>query len=916
MKKILLGITLLFAAIVARGAEVNDPVANPAAVVVVGNARFTVLTPRLIRMEWAADGVFEDRASLAVVNRRLPVPSFKVSKSRNRATIKTSALTLQYKGPGKFTAKNLSVEFAMGGKKVKWVPGADAGGNLLGTFRTLDGCKGYSQMNYGDPYDPGVISRDGWAIVDESSRHLFEKCDADWGEWVAERPEGERADLYIFAYGHDYKAALQDFTKIAGRIPLPPKYVFGYWWSRYWQYSDFEFIELAKEIRSHDIPIDIMVIDMDWHDTWTLRRRNSPVDEFGQRIGWTGYTWQKELFPDPARTLSELHSLNLRTSLNLHPASGIQPYEDCYDAFVKDYLSRTDDYDGPKGYRYAGGENPIYLRSNPDTKSDRKTEAGEKCPVPFRIDQIAWADAYFNSVIHPLEDQGVDFWWLDWQQYKQSEYVSGLSNTFWLNHTFFNDKVRRSVSQGPAAPRPLIYHRWGGLGSHRYQIGFSGDCFDTWDVLRFLPYFTATSSNVGYGYWGHDIGGHQAEGDPFKPEIFTRWLQYGVFTPIFKTHSTKSALIERRVWTYEPKYSGPMREAIRLRYSLSPYIYGAAREAYDTGICICRPMYYDYPEAPEAYEMKEQFLFGDDILASAVCEPVDAGTGLAPRRIWFPAGNDWYDVATGRIYKGGQTLDLSCTLDENPWYVKAGAIIPMASESIGSLQEKSNVLKLFVAPGDGESSCSVYEDDGMSQAYPADFARTLVQKRSDASSCTVTVMPREGSFAGMDASRRIEFVLEGVSVPVKVTLNGAEAQWRYVGKDLAVVVEAPEAPASQKTVLEVTYGEFDRELLRGRKGVIRRMMAYTPVFKDVYNTSVDPYKLLSRPFLVVAQCASRIEAEPSKLAEYLKGIDVEAIKKDLEEEIDVLSKSGRGDAAERIARIRGAISVIEAQVKL
>ena len=536
--------------------------------------------------------------------------------------------------------------------------------------------------------------------------------------------------------------------------------------------------------------------------------------------------------------------------------------------------------------------------------------------MPFRIDQIAWADAYFNSVIHPLEDQGVDFWWLDWQQYKQSEYVSGLSNTFWLNHTFFNDKVRRSVSQGPAAPRPLIYHRWGGLGSHRYQIGFSGDCFDTWDVLRFLPYFTATSSNVGYGYWGHDIGGHQAEKDPFKPEIFTRWLQYGVFTPIFKTHSTKSALIERRVWTYEPKYSGPMREAIRLRYTLSPYIYGAAREAYDTGICICRPMYYDYPEAPEAYEMKEQFLFGDDILASAVCEPVDAGTGLAPRRIWFPEGNDWYDVATGRIYKGGQTLDLSYTLDENPWYVKAGAIIPMASESIGSLQEKSNVLKLFVAPGDGESSCSVYEDDGMSQAYPSDFARTLVQKRSDASSCTVTVMPREGSFAGMDASRRLEFVLEGVSVPVKVTLNGAEAQWRYVGKDLAVVVEAPEAPASQKTVLEVTYGEFDRELLRGRKGVIRRMMAYTPAFKDVYNTSVDPYKLLSRPFLVVAQCASRIEAEPSKLAEYLKGIDVEAIKKDLEEEIDVLSKSGRGDAAERIARIRGAISVIEAQVKL
>ena len=318
----------------------DDPQAAPGAVVISGNARFTVLTSRLIRMEWAEDALFEDRATLAVVNRKLEVPSFRVKKTGSGVVITTKDLTLRYKGPGRFSEKNLSVTFTMadphakkGVRQVKWTPGMDDSGNLMGTYRTLDGCKGFSQINYkGDEYEQGILSRDGWAVVDESERHILVKDGSDWGEWVAPRPEGDRQDLYLFAYGHDYKAALGDFTRIAGRIPLPPKYVFGYWWSRYWQYSDFEFIDLAREIRSHGIPMDVMVIDMDWHDTWTLQRKNSPKDEFGQRIGWTGYTWQKQLFPDPENTLARLHALNLKTSLNLHPASGIQPYEDCYEA--------------------------------------------------------------------------------------------------------------------------------------------------------------------------------------------------------------------------------------------------------------------------------------------------------------------------------------------------------------------------------------------------------------------------------------------------------------------------------------------------------------------------------------------------------------------------------------------------------
>ena len=256
------------------------------------------------------------------------------------------------------------------------------------------------------------------------------------------------------------------------------------------------------------------------------------------------------------------------------------------------------------------------------------------------MDEQKWADSYIKTVLAPMEDMGVDFWWLDWQQWMISKFTPELSNTFWLNHTFFTHAQERDPSI-----RPFIYHRWGGLGSHRYQLAFSGDTYATWQTLAFLPWFTSTASNVNYGYWGHDIGGHMFHSNVKEtdPELYTRWLQYGVFTPIFKTHSTKDMTMEKRFWVF-PDHFDAMREAIRLRYDLTPYIYTAARQGYDTGVSMTRPLYYYWPKEDKAYEWKEEFMFGDDILATTVCKPVDKVTGLAERAMWFPEGTDWYDV--------------------------------------------------------------------------------------------------------------------------------------------------------------------------------------------------------------------------------------------------------------------------------
>ena len=818
--------------------KVNDPKADDAAVVVAGNARFTVLTPQMIRMEWSEDGVFEDRATLTFVNRKLDVPQFKVKRSSGKVVIKTSAVTLTYKINGRFNDSNLKAEFKLGDKKVVWTPSLEDTLNLMGTTRTLDKCDGNKLGR--EPMEKGLLSRSGWSVVDDSHRHILTPVDSHWKEWVECRPEGERQDLYLFAYGHDYKQALADYSKVAGRSPMPPKYTFGYWWSRYWQYSDNEFRDLVANIRSVGIPIDVLIVDMDWHETWGLRKKSSPKDEYGQRIGWTGYTWQKELFPSPKNFLEWTEREELKVALNLHPASGIQPYESVYESFTKDY-----------GWNEPGK------------------------PVPFHMDEQKWADSYIKTVLAPMEDMGVDFWWLDWQQWMISKFTPELSNTFWLNHTFFTHAQERDPSI-----RPFIYHRWGGLGSHRYQLAFSGDTYATWQTLAFLPWFTSTASNVNYGYWGHDIGGHMFHSNVKEtdPELYTRWLQYGVFTPIFKTHSTKDQKIVRYPWAF-PDHVFHMRDAIRLRYDLVPYIYNASRENYDTGVAMCRPMYYDYPELDKAYSSPEQFMFGNDILATAVVQPVDKVTGLAKRSIWFPEGA-WYDFATGAMYEGDACKELQYTIAENPWFAKAGSIIPMNPSDIDNLQKDCGKLVLTFVPG-GDGELRLYEDDGLSQDYMNGGAWTNVEKKTEGNVVKICVAAREGTYAGALESRAFELRLPAMYPPVSVKVNGEEVSymrfaegtcWTYDAYTLAPVIYVAQQSCVSDLDVELVFDEYamtDQKQLYGLSGVFKRAVALTGEFKFEQGKS-DSYLMLPVEYLKVAQCPNFILEDPFKIAEFIE----------------------------------------------
>ncbi len=399
-------------------AGLYNPVANPKAVVIFEHARFTVLTSRLIRMEWAADGKFEDHASFVFLNRNLAVPEFRHSVtsvgSGHSISIETEDLKLIYTvadgSSGKFTPQDLQVSFKMDSTDVAWHPGMADTGNLQGTTRTLDGALG---SNTGEPIGSGLISRDGWVVVDDSKRPLFDSADFRFAQgenspwpWVMERPAGERQDWYFFGYGHHYKQALGAFVTVAGRIPLPPRFAFGTWWSRYWAYSDQELGQLIRGFRENDTPLDVLVIDMDWHVGRTQLEAMHKIDQSGQGLGWTGYSWNKLLFPDPSAFLSKVHQDGLKVTLNMHPASGIQPWEVRYPEMAPCHGHRPRNTE-IRSFRYYGQEvrNELYEphASSPGKAGNRFLVARLAAGVEHRN---AGSQSNLVAELRPLQRSG------------------------------------------------------------------------------------------------------------------------------------------------------------------------------------------------------------------------------------------------------------------------------------------------------------------------------------------------------------------------------------------------------------------------------------------------------------------------------------------------------------------------------
>eukprot|EP01117_Protostelium_nocturnum_P008616 TRINITY_DN3091_c0_g2_i1.p1 TRINITY_DN3091_c0_g2~~TRINITY_DN3091_c0_g2_i1.p1 ORF type:complete len:892 (+),score=311.21 TRINITY_DN3091_c0_g2_i1:103-2778(+) len=876
-------VLFLFIGIASSDSSTWNPVADPKAIVLFDVARFTVLTENLIRMEnKGSNNGFEDRATLSFVNRRLPVPKFVSTKIEGGIMIKTSKLVLTYTG-GNFNSSNLRISFNAGGVVGNWTYGQTDSDNLLGTIRTLDGDRGTGSLvcSTRGPDDfctNGVISRAGWVVVDDTQRIPLVP-NQKWGHWASADRNVDSSDLYFFGYGRNYRKALKEFTLIGGNVPLPPRYVFGVWFSRYWAYSDIESREIVNEYEGHNVPLDVLVTDMDWHITFYKEASQGKKDQAGETPGWTGYTWDKNLFPNSSDFLAWCKKKGLRNTLNLHPASGVQPHEERYPQMAK-----------------AFGIDPA-----------------SKKYVPFNITDTYFTEKLFDIMLNPVSKQGIDFWWLDWQQW-QNTAIKGLNPTIWLNHVFFNNYKREGMVE-----RPTVFHRWGGLGNHRYQIGFSGDVVPSWNSLTFQPYFTATASNVGYSFWSHDLGGH-TQASP--PELYTRWTQWGLFSPVFRPHCTKNADNDRRIWVYPLVNFLIMKDVINLRSSLVPHIYTLARNTHDSGVgSIVTPLYYDYPQYDQSYKYKSHFAWGSNGIIAPVTAPVSETSGLTSWPIFLPSGSRYLNWFTGQFHdaraKNVEFLG-NYTLPEIPAFFKAGSIVsywPTQQKALlGSAFNAPNVLGLnFFVDGSAGSSYDLYEDAGNDQKYlNGESSWTKIDFTETSTSYRVVVNPPRGSYTGMASNYNYEFKFLNSWPASSVQVNGNNVAynannkqgqsngWRYDGDEVALIVNVASHLRSKPLVLTVTVPAYDTRVFDGVRGLIKRSkdakqdLDYAWGQGTIYQS--DYSKLVQ-----LSEIGSVLSANPTSAAQVLGGF------KDLVKgAADQLKQINYGDS-KRAVKARGQI---------
>lgn len=654
---------------------------NKNIVIASAHVRISLLTSRLLRVE---KGCLTDLPTQTVLFRDLGRVPFSTEYRGNLCIIRTDHVVFQVNFK---TGKVFGIELSDG----KIVSNFRTG-NLRGTARTLDMANGAIKL------ESGILSRSGASVMDDS-RSLLLAADG------AVLPRPNCSDKYYFAYGHDYQAQLRDYFRMTGPVPLIPKYALGNWWSRYKAYTQEEYQMLMQEFIDRKIPITVATIDMDWHWTDVIGRfgpdaqpqRPKCKEEILYNLmmpGWTGYSWNTELFPDHCKLLSWLHEKGLKVTLNVHPSQGIRFFEKAYEAMC-----------GRLGI-----------------------DPASKAVIPFDATNAAFWKAYFDELHHPLENEGVDFWWIDWQQ-GQNTAIPGLDPLWALNHYHTLDAASNRK-------RPLILSRYAGLGSHRYPLGFSGDTIVSWKSLHFQPYFTNTAANAGYTWWSHDIGGHMhgIQDD----ELYLRWLQYGVFSPINRLHSSNSDYMGKEPWLRCWAVHQISVEFLRLRHKLIPYLYSCNYQTHREGIPICSPLYYRY-DCEDAYRVNNQYLFGSQLLVSPITQPSDKRLNLSFVDTWLPEGR-WTDIFNERIYQGGQWVRLYRDLDSIPVLAREGAILPMYRSGETNSLTLDQPLEIHIWRGNG--NFELYEDDGETMEFESgNYAITKFTQEEIGNRIRFTITP-------------------------------------------------------------------------------------------------------------------------------------------------------------------------------
>lgn len=691
--------------------------------------RITVLTERLIRLEYNESGQFLDAPTEMVLNRKFNEPQFAAKEDAQFIEIKTPYLTLFYTKdkPFKGTTLNPSanLKVAVNNSDRVWYYGHPEVRNFKSPLNnlTVGKTKGTTQKS--------LFSQEGFSSIDDSTSKIF----LPTGE-IKER-EFPQIDTYLFVYLKDFQRSLKDYFDLTGKPALIPRYALGNWWQKNEKYTDEKIKKMIKTFEHNEIPLSIFLLDSAWHKE--------------NKKSTSGFTFDKEIFKSPLETINYLHSKGIRLGLNINPTDGFSNLEDNYEK-AKSYL-----------------------------------EADKTGKIPFNVYDPKIVDVYMKIFIHPLDAMGVDFYWLD------SLDKNKLKDMFLLKHYQFND-IARDYKR-----RPMILGYNSGIAAHRYPALYSGKSVVSWETLRAIPLHNAHSSNLGVCWWSHDIGGYS--GGVEDNELYERFVQLGVFSPIMKFGSDKGRYYKREPWNWNIKTYMIVQRYLQLRHKMIPYLYSEAYKYHKEGIPIIQPLYYKFPEMYDDPLYKNEYYFGGELFISPILKQQDPVMNRTIHKFYMPEGT-WFDTTTGKRYIGGKSYIQFFKDEDYPVFARSGAIIPMSFNDVINDTTPPADLEVQIYPG-RSNTYKLYEDDGLSDLYRKGFyLLSTIDYKYLPNNYQVTIKAIDGKSGIVPKTRnyRIRFKNTNYVPKITATFNNGVLPVEAYTDELDFVVDVKNVP---------TIGTFD-----------------------------------------------------------------------------------------------------------
>ncbi|MGV8945563.1 MAG: TIM-barrel domain-containing protein [Lutibacter sp.] len=553
---------------------------------------------------------------------------------------------------------------------------------------------------------------------------------------------------YQVVAGDSWKDLIDQYTNLTGKQPMIPRWALGNFSSRFGYHSQKEILNTIDKFLEDKIPVDAVIIDLYW---------------FGKEIKGTmgNLEFYKDSFPNPKRMIADLKSKGVKTILITEPF--ILTTSDKWDEAVeKDILGKTKE-GKPYTYDFYFGNTGLIDIFKPEGK------------------------AWFWDIYKKFTDYGVDGWWGDLGEPEvhpsDLQHATGSADEV---HNIYGHNWAKLIFEGYQKEypnqRPFILMRAGYSGSQHYgMIPWSGDVNRSWGGLQLQPEIALQMGMQGLGFMHSDLGGFA--GANLDDELYTRWLQYGVFQPIFRPHAQEEVPSEPVF--REPKTKALAKKSIELRYSLLPYNYTLAFENNQFGTPLMRPLFFEEPTKNQLFINDKTYLWGNNILVSPVVQ-----AGLKEQDIYFPSNSNWFDFYTDKKVKGGQTMTVQLNKESIPVYVRGGAFIPRIQpiQNTGLYNLKSFDLHFYFDESVKESEGKLYNDDGETpNAYEKGMYEIINFNSEYKHHCLTIEMESEVGKNTQFSSKEIKLIVHNISKKPK-KMKGYSFDWNEHHKTVTIVV--------------------------------------------------------------------------------------------------------------------------------